>query len=403
MEIFTKHPQWNDVKKICTKIRENGYIAWLAGGCVRDGLMGVMPKDFDVATNARPKKIESFFNKTVDVGKAFGVVRVVEPSGDIEVATFRKDGTYSDGRRPDTVELSTPEEDAKRRDFTVNAMFYDIFEGEVYDFVGGMKDLNDKTIRAVGVAADRFMEDKLRILRAVRFVSQLDFDLEKNTLEAVRNFATAVTAVSWERIHDEIDKLVGGKRADRGLDLMLNLGLLPAIFPEVTYRREAAAFFSKILGHPHQVILGWIYLFSMISNVEEHKIVFKRLKFSADKEETVKAGLEIATSLHIFDRLTLAEKKKIAADEYSGLAATLLKLQNDLPHDVESFLKNNPHLPAALVHANDIMALGVKPGKPLGEMLDKVYDAQLEGHVKTSEEALLWIKQRFLQKQEPKT
>jgi tRNA nucleotidyltransferase (CCA-adding enzyme) len=300
MEIFKNHPQWNDVKKICTKLKENGFTAWLAGGCVRDGLLGIVPKDFDIATNARPKKIEGLFNKTVDVGKAFGVIRVIEPSGDIEVATFRKDGLYIDGRHPTTVELSTPQEDAKRRDFTINALFYDLFEDQIHDFVEGQQDLQKRLIRAVGMADDRFMEDKLRILRAVRFVSQLDFELEKSTYDAILPHASAITQVSVERIADEMDKLFEGVRPDKAVKLLNETGLLQILFPEIHFEPGKEKIFNNFQGEPNQIILEWMNLFEMVPDSSQHEAICRRLRFSNDKIGTVTDSLELVTSFHIF-------------------------------------------------------------------------------------------------------
>ncbi|MDZ4677089.1 MAG: CCA tRNA nucleotidyltransferase [Oligoflexia bacterium] len=398
MEIFKKHPQWNDVKKICTKLHGNGYTAWLAGGCVRDGLLGIMPKDFDIATNARPKKVESFFNKTVDVGKAFGVIRVIEASGDIEVATFRKDGSYTDGRRPDSVELATPQEDAKRRDFTINALFYDIFEGEVHDFVNGMVDLKSRIIRTVGLPEDRFLEDKLRIIRAVRFVSQLDFQLDKSTYDVITKFSQTITTVSWERISDELEKLLSGIRPDRGLELLQDSGLLDVIFPELIYDSKIVDYLKNTTGDSDQVILGWLFLFSLIQNADDHAKIFKRLKFSNEKAQSIATTLEIATSLLIFDRLNTPDKKKTAAENRTETAIKFLDIQNKIQPEILQYVKANRILPKPLIEAADLMSLGLKPGKTLGESLQKAFDAQLENEFTHKGEILTWIKQNLIVK-----
>lgn len=396
--IFKQHRQWADVKKICVKLAENGYTAWLAGGCVRDGLLQVIPKDFDIATNARPKKIEGLFNKTVDVGKAFGVIRVVEPMGDVEVATFRKDGTYLDGRRPLTVELSTPEEDAKRRDFTVNALFYDIEKDEIKDFVGGSKDLEKKIIRTVGIAADRFMEDKLRVLRAIRFVSQLDFDLDPLTYAAVCRHAPAITQVSVERISDEMAKLLRGRRPDRGMNLLHQAGLLHIIIPEIEYDTKLEIFFKAIAGEKDQELLGWLGILKMISDATLHEKTCKKLRFSNEKTSSLIDAIEIVTSFQIFDRLTLADKKKRAAQKEAPLALRFLELtENASPalRELSLFMAQNPNLPPKLVEASDLIAIGVAPGKELGSLLDAVFEAQLEGKVTNRGEALQWVNNRL--------
>jgi tRNA nucleotidyltransferase/poly(A) polymerase len=392
MEIFKKHPQWNDVKKICTKLRENGYTAWLAGGCVRDGLLGILPQDFDIATNAKPKEVESLFKKTVDVGKAFGVIRVIEPSGDIEVATFRRDGNYSDGRHPDSVELSTPQEDAKRRDFTINALFYDIVDDEVHDFVDGMKDLKARIIKTVGIPNDRFLEDKLRILRAVRFVSQLDFELDPKTYEVITQLSSSITAVSWERITDELEKLIIGKRPDRGLKLLQDSGLLAKIFPELVYSDQVSGYFKKMTGDPDQEILGWAFLFSMIPKTEDHQKIFKRLKFSNELSRKLKSTLEIATKLLSFDRADTSEKKKIAALGEVEIAVKFLEIQKKIDPKIHKFITSNRKLPSSLIEAADLMTLGIKPGKEMGKWLKLAYDAQLEKDFKKKSDVLRWLK-----------
>ena len=179
------HPDFLTVFEIYQKIHSQGYQVFLAGGCVRDGLLGLTPNDFDLATNATPDQIIGLFEKTVSVGKAYGVIIVIEAGIEVEVTTFRSDGIYEDGRRPAAVEFSSPETDAERRDFTINALFYDLANDQVLDYVEGVTDLNQRLLRAVGEPAKRFREDHLRMLRAVRFVGQLAFELESATRQAI--------------------------------------------------------------------------------------------------------------------------------------------------------------------------------------------------------------------------
>lgn len=193
-----QHSQWPAVEEILQSLKLAGYECYLAGGCVRDALLGRPASDLDVATNATPEQIEKLFPKTIAVGKSFGVMRVLSRGSDIEVATFRKDGLYKDGRRPEDVSFSSPEEDAKRRDFTVNALFFDLSKEKVIDFVSGLEDLKQQTLRAVGDAFLRFEEDKLRILRALRFASQLGFVIESKTFQAIKISAPQVVQVSPE-------------------------------------------------------------------------------------------------------------------------------------------------------------------------------------------------------------
>ncbi len=220
------------VKAICDRLNSAGFDAVLAGGSVRDGLMGVCPKDFDVATNALPDEVEAIFEKTVAVGKQFGVIVVPQSNGldGIEIATFRRDGNYEDGRRPTGVIFADRREDAYRRDFTVNALFFDPKENSIIDYVGGRLDIENKILRVVGDPTLRFREDKLRLLRAVRFTGQLGFELEPETEAAIRLMAKELSVVSRERIRDEVDKMLGAKFAAQGFAALKALKLSDTVF-----------------------------------------------------------------------------------------------------------------------------------------------------------------------------
>ncbi len=195
-------------------LQNAGHTALWAGGCVRDELLGLTPHDYDVATSARPEQLRPLFRKRNEIGAHFGVVQVIGPRADdgewltIEVATFRSDGTYTDGRRPDTVTFSSPEEDAQRRDFTINGMFFDPLKGELIDYVGGRADLAAKVLRAIGNATERFTEDKLRILRAARMATRFALEIEPQTHAAARAMAAEIRVVSAERIAEELRKLL---------------------------------------------------------------------------------------------------------------------------------------------------------------------------------------------------
>jgi len=215
-------------------LSEQGYQALYAGGCVRDYLLGLEPNDIDIATNARPNEIEALFPKTVAVGKAFGVIVVIVDGEEFEVATFRSDGVYSDGRRPDSIEFASLEEDARRRDLTINGMFYDPLTDKIIDVVGGQTDLKQKIIRLIGNPDDRIKEDKLRLMRVIRFAARLGFEIEPNTYLAVCQRANEIVSVSAERIADETTKILRVKDKRRALELLLSTGLLSEILPEVT-------------------------------------------------------------------------------------------------------------------------------------------------------------------------
>ncbi len=219
--------------EIVRRLRHAGYEAYWAGGCVRDALLGREPHDYDVATNATPDQIEALFSHTIPVGKQFGVIVVLEGGHQFQVATFRAEENYQDGRRPGTVRFSHAREDAVRRDFTVNALFYDPITEQVHDWVGGEKDLRARLIRTVGSPDERFAEDHLRLLRAIRFAAQLGFDIEAQTMAAVQKHAEKIKLTSAERIRDELIKLFAPPHAARGLTLLHESGLMPHVFPEL--------------------------------------------------------------------------------------------------------------------------------------------------------------------------
>ena len=219
--------------QIVRRLRHAGFEAFWAGGCVRDALLGREPHDYDVATNATPDQIEALFPHTVPVGKQFGVIVVLEGGHQFQVATFRAEEDYQDGRRPGTVRFSHAREDAIRRDFTVNALFYDPITEQVHDWVGGEKDLRARLLRTVGSPDERFAEDHLRLLRAIRFAAQLGFDIEAQTMAAVQKHAEKIKLVSAERIRDELNKLFMPPHAARGLTLLHESGLMAHVLPEL--------------------------------------------------------------------------------------------------------------------------------------------------------------------------
>ena len=219
---------------IVKRLKEKGFSALFAGGCVRDMLMGIVPEDYDIATDAQPDDIINIFKRTVPIGLHFGVVLVMENDLDFEVATFRSDGTYSDGRHPDTVTFCDARGDALRRDFTINGMFYDPIEDKHFDYVGGEDDLKAGLIRAIGNPFERFDEDRLRMIRAVRFACRFGFKIENQTAEAIKKFHDKILTVSRERIRDELRKTLTGPNPDTSVKMLDDLNLLHEILPEVT-------------------------------------------------------------------------------------------------------------------------------------------------------------------------
>ena len=232
-------------KNVVEKLRAAGYEALWAGGCVRDQLLEREPKDYDVATSATPEQVRDVFGRrrTLAIGAAFGVITVPGKGneGQVEVATFRQDATYSDGRHPDSVKFSSAKEDAQRRDFTINGLFFDPLEDRVIDYVGGQDDLSKKVVRAIGDPDQRIGEDKLRMLRAVRFAATYDFELDAGTASAIRQRASEMTVVSAERIAEELRRMLSHPDRARAVSLLEAVDLLGVILPEANLRQPADA------------------------------------------------------------------------------------------------------------------------------------------------------------------
>src|SRR6059036_1916339 len=233
MNSLKSSPMEKVAREVAARLRESGHVAYFAGGCVRDMVRGLIPKDYDIATNARPEAVQGLFPHTFAVGAHFGVIIVLENGFQFEVATFRSDDAYIDGRHPSAVHFSSPKEDAQRRDFTINGMFYDPVPEKVIDFVGGCADINAKLVRAIGDPAQRFAEDRLRMLRAVRFATVLDYEIDKQTWDALVAHASSINEISAERIRDELVRIFLSPNRGRGWDLLEASGLMRAILPEI--------------------------------------------------------------------------------------------------------------------------------------------------------------------------
>ena len=230
---MTDKPPRATAVEIVRRLQTAGFSAFWVGGCVRDFLLGREPQDYDIATSARPEQVEKLFKRTVAVGRKFGVMVVIESGRQFQVATYRAEADYRDGRHPEQVTFANAEADAQRRDFTVNGLFYDPVTEKLHDWVGGEKDLRAKIIRTIGVPEERFAEDHLRLLRAVRFAAQLGFEIEPQTFAAIKRLAPKIELISAERIRDELIKLFAPPHAARGLVLLLKSGLLPGVLPEL--------------------------------------------------------------------------------------------------------------------------------------------------------------------------
>jgi poly(A) polymerase len=423
-------------RSIATRLREAGYTAYLAGGCVRDRLLGHEPKDFDVATDAPAEIVQRLFPRTVPVGVQFGVVLVVLDGNSFEVATFRADAAYLDGRRPASVRFSSPAEDAARRDFTVNGMFLDPVNDRVIDYVGGQEDLRARIIRAIGDPTARIYEDRLRMLRAVRLAARLGFSIEPATFDAIRAAAPHLGDIAWERIGEEIVRILREGAARRGFELLDAGGLLPVVLPEVAalkgveqspdFHPEGDVFTHTLLllaqlEHSSEALA----LAALLHDVakprcvqhSEHRITFyghcqqgaemaaaicQRLRRSREVWERV-AWL-VRNHLRVIHApdMRLSTLKRFLAqegiDELLDLARIdALASSQDLRFYEFCRAKQQEFgaaqlKPPPLIRGRDLLDLGLEPGPRFREILDAVEEAQLEGRLRTREQALEWVR-----------
>jgi poly(A) polymerase len=422
---------------ILKQIRSAGFTAYFAGGAVRDRLLNRVPKDYDIATNALPDQIEDLFPKTVAVGKAFGVIMVVQNGIETEVATFREDAGYQDGRRPDSVHFCGAEEDAKRRDFTINGMFYDPSEERTIDYVDGQADLDKKIIRAIGDPERRFAEDHLRMLRAVRFAHTLGFDIEPATRAAIQRHAPDLAKISAERIENEFSRtLTESLRPGDALKELVELGLMEFIIPELLpmigqeqppeFHPEGDVFVHtclmlNLMKNPTRS-LAYTVLLHDVGKPDTAFMGEDRLRFHGHETLSAKMAEPILRRL----RLPTKEIKEIVIavaghmrfkDVQKMNKSTLRKLMGADTFDLELELhrvdctgshglldnyhfllekaeemKNEPVLPQRWVTGKDLQELGVASGPRMGELIQLAYNAQLEEHFETREQLLEWLK-----------
>ncbi|MFA5044023.1 MAG: CCA tRNA nucleotidyltransferase [Kiritimatiellia bacterium] len=449
------NPLSDGARAVVRRLTKAGFTALWAGGCVRDLMMGRAPKDFDIATSAVPDQVERLFPGAVTVGKSFGVVRVRIGSLEYEVATFRKDQAYRDGRHPEGVVFTDEQTDALRRDFTVNALFLEPLNGAVRDYAGGQADLAARLIRAVGRPDDRFAEDHLRMLRAVRFASTLDFKLDPATADAIRRHAAQIEKVSAERIQQELTRiLLEAPQPGAALELLQATGLLPVILPEVSALRGQA---QPPQFHPEGDV--WTHTIMMLNamrpwpgaladpNSPEGRQTGLRLAYAVLLHDVGKPG----TAKFVEDRIrfdchagvgaSLAEgilkRLRLPNDDIEAIAfcignhmrfmdvqrmrkATLRRLVGAPTFAVElelhrldcaashgdlsnhAFLvafqaanKAAPVLPKPWVTGHDIMAMGIPAGPEIGQWKQRVYDVQLEGLAENREAALAWLQREL--------
>jgi poly(A) polymerase len=440
---------------IVSDLRQRGFQAYLVGGCVRDLLLGREPKDYDVATNAKPQQVMEIFPETYAVGAQFGVVLVPSSGevseddagggsshrGAIEVATFRSDIGYSDGRHPDEVRFSKdPREDVARRDFTINGMLLDPVTGEVLDYVGGRPDLEAGIIRTIGDPEQRFNEDKLRLLRAVRFAARFEYTIEPTTFAAMQKLAEQIQVVSRERVRDELTRMLTEGHARRAFLLLDESGLLQHVLPEISamkgveqppeFHPEGDVFVHTLLlldhlPQPCSMTLAWGALLHDVGKPATFRVAPDRIRFDGHVEVGVKIAEEICRRLHFSNdetaqilalvdnhmrfghvsRMKESTLKRFlrlpAFDEHLALhrADSLASHRNLSTYELlirkRAEIPAETIRPAALVTGDDLIAAGHAPGPKFREILNAVEDAQLEGRLPSRDAALEFLHREF--------
>jgi poly(A) polymerase len=426
-------------RSIVSGLRAAGHQAYLVGGCVRDLLLGHQPKDFDVATDARPDRVAELFERSEQVGAHFGVVLVREYTSQVEVATFRSDASYSDGRRPDQVHFETdPRQDVLRRDFTINALLLDPETNQVLDFVGGQQDLQRRVIRAIGDPEMRFQEDHLRLIRAVRFAARLGFEIDPATMAALQRLHGLIAKVAAERVRDELARILTEGGARRGFELLDETGLLGDILPEVAAMKGVA---QPPEFHPEGDV--WTHTLLLLEKLRNPTVtlamgallhdagkpptfrVAERIRFDGHVEEGVGLAHGILARLRFsYEQteqiLALIDQHMRFKDAGKMRESTLkrfLRMENFAEHlelhrldclssngKLDSYRLVRSRLaefgaeelkPTPLLTGHDLIAAGYAPGPAFGKMLAAVEDAQLEARVRSKEEALALVRAEF--------
>jgi len=429
---------------IVQRLQQAGFSAFWVGGCVRDLLLGREPGDYDIATSARPEQIEALFKHTVAVGRKFGVMVVVENGHQFQVATFRAESDYVNGRRPEKVVFSDARADALRRDFTVNGLFYDPVKNKLHDWVGGEADLRAGVIRTIGKPEERFAEDHLRLLRAVRFAAQLNFKIEPITFAAIKTNAHKITCISAERIRDELVKLFKPPHAACGLELLRETGLLEHVLPELVptitceqsheYHPEGTVYIHLKLMLQHlppdaDPLLPWAVLLHDIAKPQtatrdpatgqvhfyEHeklgaemaRVILERLRFPRKQIEELAKIVRYHMQLKDALQMRKSTLRRMLLRPTFKIELELHRLDCLGSHgrlDVYEFLREKaaelecqPQVRPPLLTGHDLIALGMKPGPAMGALLAEIREKQLQDELKTPEQAREWARLRLQQ------
>jgi len=435
-------------------LKKAGHQAYWAGGCVRDMLLGIEPKDFDIVTSAKPDEIEDILEHTIPIGKKFGVILAIQNKHHFEITTFRSDSGYSDGRRPDAVEFTNAKEDALRRDFTINAMFYDPTTDEIMDYVDGQIDMKDKLIRFIGDPEERIKEDHLRILRAVRFKNVYNMQYHPDTYQAIKKHVHLIEKITPERVGDELNKMIMGANSAQAFEELFEIGALQILIPEMCklkglaqplqYHNEGDvwdhakfsldALTNEELGddplpqEPPSIVLKWAVFMHDIGkydtfSIDDERIrydrhsevgadiakkILQRLKFSKKDVERVKWLIEHhmmviplfemndARRHHWFLQPGFEELLELYRADAMGIHPINLTAYHELKRLYKSEIAKLRLMPKQIISGEEIMkALNLEQGEKVGEILKEIKHKQLEGEIKTKRDALEYLK-KFL-------
>ncbi len=438
--MFSTHSStiYKKAKMVIEKLQKSGFKAYFVGGCFRDSILGYSLKDIDIATSATPEDVSALFPKTYHIGAAFGIINVIDESFSFEVATFRKESGYADGRHPGSVVFAqTPEEDAKRIDFTINALYYDPVSEECLDFTGGVKDLKNGVIRCIGKAEDRFAEDSLRMLRAIRFASRFGFEIDSDILNAIKKLSDRIRLLSKERIRDELTKTFTGHFPDRAFQLLYDTGIMEIIMPEIAamrgvsqpekYHPEGDVFEHTKLMLQKMALpseeLAWAIILHDVGKpvtktVDEHgkerfichddkgkdiaRDILERLKFSRLSTENICYAVANHMRFAVVDEMRPSKYKNIIAKDTFPMELELHRIDcissNGLLQNFVFLLdkiieqRGQTKLPPSLISGKDLLKIGLIPGPEFGHILKKITELQNDKIINTKEEALEYIK-----------
>jgi poly(A) polymerase len=428
--------------KIVRRLQDAGFPAFWVGGCVRDFLLRREPDDYDIATAARADQVEALFKRTVPVGRKFGVMMVIEGEHQYQVATFRAEADYQDGRHPAKVTFGDARADALRRDFTVNGLFYDPVQSQLHDWVNGEQDLRARTIRTIGAPAERFAEDHLRLLRAVRLATQLEFQIEPATAAAIQTLAPKIQGISAERVREELIKLFRPAHAARGLELLHESGLLKQVLPEIaatTSCEQSPDFHPEGTVFKHLVamlrhlrpdaddLLPWAVLLHDVAKpvtasrdpasgsihfygherlgAEMAEAILEHLRFPRKSIEDIVKAVRYHMQFKDAPQMRKSTLRRLLLRPTFPLELELHRLDCLGSHgqlDVFDFLTTQakeldqqPHIRPPLLTGDDLIALGMKPGPAMGALLADLRELQLQDELTTHAEAKSWVRQRL--------